>query len=261
MVASVMLACTDGYNPEIPVAKEGLLPGKFSVDTKGNQVQFSQGNLQYQASTETWRFAEHQWEYIGDGNKNISATYEGWIDLFGWGTGSKPTLTSIFNNSYQIYTEWGRNKIANGNNTAYQCRTLSKNEWGYLLEDRPNAKNLCAKGTVVGVHGFIILPDDWKTPRGLTWQGLQEKTRLETNVYTAEEWYKMEVSGAVFLPAAGQRGFNAIRYVGSDGLYWSSTPADYEYAYSLVFDSNSLWPKDDDDRFYGRSVRLVHSLK
>ena len=40
----------------------------------------------------------------------------------------------------------------------------------YLLEDRPNAKNLCEKGTVVGVHGFIILPDDWKTPRGLTWQ-------------------------------------------------------------------------------------------
>ena len=51
------------------------------------RVVFSPGNLQYNASTDTWRFALHQWEYIGETNKNIlSKTYDGWIDLFGWGT-------------------------------------------------------------------------------------------------------------------------------------------------------------------------------
>ncbi len=64
---------------------EGSLVGKFSVSSS-KQVSFSKGNLQYQASTNTWRFAESQTDYIGAANKNISATYDGWIDLFGWGT-------------------------------------------------------------------------------------------------------------------------------------------------------------------------------
>ena len=86
-----------------PVGSKG---GLFSVSAT-KQVWFSQGNLQYQASTNTWRFAEHQWDYvgsqttnmygynegvsnggtvIGSDNRNIGITYSGWIDLFGWGT-------------------------------------------------------------------------------------------------------------------------------------------------------------------------------
>lgn len=80
-----------GCNPEI----EQLEP--FSV-APGRQVFFSPGNLQYNAAAGThqcaegttqpgtWRFAEHQWDYIGSDNTNISASYNGWIDLFGWGT-------------------------------------------------------------------------------------------------------------------------------------------------------------------------------
>lgn len=77
---------------------EGALPGLFSVSAN-KQVYFSKGNLQYQASTGTWRFAEHQWDYVGDAsngtvyeggakcnNSLIASNYTGWIDLFGWGT-------------------------------------------------------------------------------------------------------------------------------------------------------------------------------
>ena len=64
---------------------EGALSGDFSV-SETEKVRFSKGNLQYQASTNTWRFAENQWDYIGEGNTNASASYEGWIDLFSWGT-------------------------------------------------------------------------------------------------------------------------------------------------------------------------------
>lgn len=63
----------------------GVLSGVFSV-SNDKKINFSTGNLQYQASTDTWRFAENQTDYIGDTNKNISANYDGWIDLFGWGT-------------------------------------------------------------------------------------------------------------------------------------------------------------------------------
>ena len=65
------------------IASEGALKGQFSV-AADEQVFFSQGNLQYQASTDTWRFAENQYDMVGADNKNISATYTGWIDLFGW---------------------------------------------------------------------------------------------------------------------------------------------------------------------------------
>ena len=57
----------------------------FSVSDE-QQIYFSRGNLQYQASTSTWRFAEHQYDIIGEDNVNRSSTYSGWIDLFAWGT-------------------------------------------------------------------------------------------------------------------------------------------------------------------------------
>ena len=77
----------------------GAINGLFTINENGDQVYFSQGNLQYQASTNTWRFAENQWDYVGDeshgtvyeagvkcNNKLISSTYDGWIDCYGWGT-------------------------------------------------------------------------------------------------------------------------------------------------------------------------------
>lgn len=71
--------------------------GVFTV-AEGKTVAFASGNLQYNATQGshycadgsvqqgTWRFAEHQYDYIGDANSNISQNYDGWIDLFGWGT-------------------------------------------------------------------------------------------------------------------------------------------------------------------------------
>ena len=97
------------YGPEVSFttqssgsqAPTGAINGLFSVSAT-QQVYFSQGNLQYKASTNIWRFAENQWDYVGTQNSGssgtsggtvsgsdnsmISATYEGWIDLFGWGT-------------------------------------------------------------------------------------------------------------------------------------------------------------------------------
>ena len=51
----------------------GLIKGEFSVSAT-QKVSFSQGNLQYRASTDTWRFAENQFVCIGENNSNISST-------------------------------------------------------------------------------------------------------------------------------------------------------------------------------------------
>ena len=50
--------------------EEGVLPGFFSV-SETKKIRFSKGNLQYQASTDTWRFAENQWDFEGLKNENI----------------------------------------------------------------------------------------------------------------------------------------------------------------------------------------------
>ena len=52
------------------VAINGKLPGSFSVSGE-KKVCFSQGNLQYQGSTGTWRFATHQYDFIGNAAGNI----------------------------------------------------------------------------------------------------------------------------------------------------------------------------------------------
>ncbi|MBO4585019.1 MAG: hypothetical protein J5675_00245, partial [Bacteroidales bacterium] len=46
-------------------APTGAVNGVFTVNKDGGTVYFSKGNLQYQASTKTWRFAENQWDYVG----------------------------------------------------------------------------------------------------------------------------------------------------------------------------------------------------
>jgi len=217
-------------------AVEGALSGKFSTNADGSKaIQFSQGNLQYQASTNTWRFAIHQYDTIGKDNEKISATYDGWIDLFGFGTsgyndrhpylssedpseyGAGPKL-SITGTEY----DWGvHNAISNGGNTKGVWRTLDQEIYG-IIKYRPNAAKLFGFGTVNGVNGLILLPDDWTTPpagltfkpaleNGLVWNDTNvqyENTNEDNfshNTYTEQEWNNMQASGAVFLPVTGYR--------------------------------------------------------
>ncbi|MBO4250986.1 MAG: hypothetical protein J5884_07000 [Paludibacteraceae bacterium] len=79
--------------PETPVNSHFNALG-FTINEDGDQVVFSQGNLQYHALSQTWRFAENQFDFIGEENKNISSTYNGWIDLFGWGTSGYNNITN-----------------------------------------------------------------------------------------------------------------------------------------------------------------------
>lgn len=249
---------------------DGMLSGEFSVsDTK--KVHFSQGNLQYQASTNKWQFAAHQYDTIGGANSNISASYTGWIDLFGWGTGNNPTFASTDYNDYSTFVDWGVNAISNGDNKANLWRTLTKLEWVYLFYGRANAAKLFGMGSVNGVNGTILLPDNWVLPTGAsftasTTQGLADQgsyyfnsngDNFSHNAYTTEQWDVMESAGAVFLPAAGYRNGTDVGDVGSTGYYWSATPHDTDYAYYLNFFSDYFYPQNSRFRYRGLSVRLV----
>ena len=247
--------------------------GVFSVSSS-KKVQFSQGNLQYQASTKTWRFAEHQWDMIGDANKNISSSYSGWIDLFGWGTsgynGKNPWMTSTTNTDYGngendiagTSYDWGvYNTISNGKGKSW--RTLTNDEWVYVFNTRnTNSGIRYAKANVNGVNGVILLPDNWSKNTYSLSNTNKTDANFNSNTISQTDWTnKFEANGAVFLPAAGCRYGTNVNYVGSNGNYWSASYYDSGDARYVSFRDGNLNPDDWYYRKNGRSVRLVCSAE
>ncbi|MBR7036107.1 MAG: Ig-like domain-containing protein, partial [Bacteroidales bacterium] len=248
---------------------EGALSATFSVSAS-KQVYFSQGNLQYQASTNTWRFAENQYDIVGADNANISSSNTGWIDLFCWGTSGYddkfPWMTSQTYTDYETNNisgtnyDWGvYNSISNGGNESGLWRTLTKAEWVYLLESRPNASNKVGHAEVNGVKGIVLLPDEWNLPDGLTFTGGNGASTQ--NTYTAEQWTVMERRGAVFLPAAGVNMGSAASGVNSNGYYWASTYYGEHYGYTIWFADWILRSDYNYPVYYGESVRLVQDAE
>ncbi len=233
----------------------GCISFLFSVSSS-KKVYFSKGNLQYQASTGTWRFADSQTSIAGSNNANISSSYSGWIDLFGWGTGSNPTTSSTSNSSYTTFNDWGNNPISNGGNTANIWRTLSYGEWDYLLVSRETYSGYhYAKATVNGVKGLIILPDEWRT-YFYTLNSLDTPgAAFSVNTISSSTWTSsLENHGAVFLPAAGYR--TGTTYTANVGHYWSSTSYTSDNAQYMFFEDNTV-DTHYHNRFNGFSVRLV----
>ena len=230
--------------------------GIFSVSSN-KRVQFSRGNLQYQASTRTWRFAEHQWDMIGGANSNISSSYSGWIDLFGWGTGNNPTKSSTSNSDYGTFSDWGNNTISNGGGKSWF--TLTKDEWVYVFDKRSTSSGIrYAKATVNGVNGVILLPDNWSSSNYNLSNTNKTDASFNSNKISQTEWVnKFEANGAVFLPAAGYRYGTNVSYVGSYGLYWSATYRDSDNACYVYFFDGYLSADNWIYRQSGRSVRLV----
>ena len=238
-------------------APDGTTGGLFSV-AADKQVYFSNGNLQYQASTGVWRFADHQWDYLGNNNANVSPTYSGWIDLMGWGTGNNPTNSSDNDADYASFIDWGVNPISNGGNAANMWRTLKNAEWEYLLNIRATTTGIrYAKATVNGVPGVIIIPDEWNTDYYTLNSTNVSGAAFTVNTITDVEWESVfNVHGAMFLPAAGDRSGTLVEGAGEYGLYWSSSSGGNDYAYNMGFDEVAVITGYF-NRHWGRSVRLV----
>ena len=269
-------------------APTGAINGVFSVSAT-QQVYFSKGNLQYQASTNTWRFAENQYDFVGLSNNNISPTYSGWIDLFGWGTSGydhgaiayQPWSTSIVESNYNAYgnanynlfdqtgkADWGYNSISNGGNQTNQWRILTKEEWNYVFNMRSTSSGIrFAKATVEDVRGMILLPDQWSSSTYALNSTNNISAGYNANIISASDWNNvLQNAGAVFLPAAGSRfdktvsGYSTPTNTYSKGYYWSSTHEDIDGAYIVYFFKSGMYPNYTSYRYTGKSVRLVHSL-
>lgn len=276
---------------------EGAINGLFTINENGDQVYFSQGNLQYQASTNTWRFAENQWDFVGSDNHGtvyvngvkcdnlqISSSYGGWIDLFGWGTSGynhgavcyQPWSYSIENEDYYAYgqisnylyqqtgqADWGYNSISNGGNVENIWRTLTESEWGYIFRTRQTLSGMrYAKAEINETIGVLILPDNWDVSN----YDLFEADNywwdtIAPNMISITDWNEiLEPLGVVFLPAAGSRYGTQNWSIGvgnCSGYYWSSTCRDSDYFPYVVHFYQIIDPVFYEYRRNGLSVRLV----
>ena len=268
----------EGEGDSSDTPSSNFTPVSFSVSTT-QQVYFSSGNLQYIQSSDTWQFASCQWECVGTDNVTggeVTSDAYGYyregtaladkVDLFGWSTGATifgvSTSTDWENGYLGSFVDWGSNQI--GDDVPNTWRTLTYDEWDYLRWERENYDALCGIAQVNGINGLILLPDGWSCPDGVTFQsGFHDSYGVEYyaayQTFTADEWSKMESAGAVFLPAAGRRYGSGVDYVQDLGYYWSATESDSRGACYLYFNAVGAYV-DGDNRYSGRSVRLVKDL-
>ena len=264
----------------------------FSV-ADGRQVIISPGNLQFcttgsHATAEgtasgTFRFAEHQYDYLGQANAAVSDTNSGWIDLLTWGSsGWHVSPCSEKDGDYDIeslcgneaYADWGvYNAI--GNDAPGTWRTLTRDEWDYLINRRAAStvdgidSARYAEATVYGIKGLILFPDRFERPAGIdTIVNINRNSftmSFSDNIYTAGQWAQLEDAGAVFLPASGFRGGTWLSTIGEGGSYWASTCNADRQAYALLFIDGlvnaSAECTYEKDRGYGRSIRLVKDFR
>lgn len=328
LLAGLVLGSDDCKNPTIAAAKvkltssapypEGVPSEKtvFSIGD-GKKVYFSMGNLWYHIQNNYKRkcagdvektggyflFADEQFKMKGILQRSLQNGDE--LDLFCYGTSGNtldPTSYNLSNGdsysankclSYSINgtnDDWGVfNPITNGGNKPGMWRTLTNDEWTYLIA---NHKHGCGQVScwnqwywsyVVSynyAYGMIILPDNWECPEGCSFtENADFDDNNVVNTYSYDQWKAMEAAGAVFLPAVSSRRYDSqdppYQRSHNDGTYWTSTylngvynPSTWQttwYQYYVGFNNSTLstynsvnssnrWDKA------GRAVRLVTDL-
>lgn len=246
---------SESADKEDRVFPDNAVKGVFSVSDT-TEVCFAKGNVRFNAKFNSWEYSEHQYDYIGVQNEHISVCNGNWIDLFGWGTGSKPWTCSCENTDYKDFYDWGQHFGDFG-----EWQTLSNDEWNYVLFGRQTASGvLFAKASVNDTNGLMLFPDDWEKTLYAVENQNDVTSPYSSNKITAPVWDSVFQShGVVFLPAAGSRNGKYVSMYKTKGFYWTSSGNKETEAFALSFSGSSVEMKTF-DRFYGCSVRLSFFL-
>ena len=211
----------------------------FTV-AEGITVEFSPGLMYWDG--DSFEFESSQTEFSSTWNENH-------VNHFSWSKDANVAVAETYDGTGRATADtFFTNKSGFTVNGQTGWRTLSKDEWSYLLKTRvvnggTGYGKTCKWGAYSGVNGLIIAHDDY--------------TGDFSDAAAA-----VEVDGCVFLPAAGHRlGTNVnlvIDLVGDYGLYWSATPLESTVrdAYGLNF-YDGLAGSTYYSRPYGFCVRLV----
>ncbi len=240
---SVLIVPLGSSKEQVVQIIDGAIMAEFSV-SETKKVYFSKGNLQYisegthkcadgTAQPGTWRFAEKQWEegtllYWGNSGYNDTIKQVNSNDWF-----AEAENAIKYYKAYEIiaksdisdtYNDWGvYNAIENGGNIPNKYRTLTRDEWVYLWEQRPNAKKLRGTTIIDGIECTYILPDSCV------------EAKIPPELYSGEQIYEcfsvnaLLDKGVVFFRKNPKK-TNLTNNSGEG--YWSST---YTKTYNHVY--------------------------
>lgn len=220
----------------------------FSVGN-GVKVQFAPGNLVSNDNGGNWRFQPNQWTHTGidaEGGR-------GWFFYSNELSGTNYGIDYVAD--HESFVDWGNLFPGQG------WRTLTKDEWHYVVFDRTNASNLRELTYVNGVYGLVLLPDGWNFSA------------------TYNSWSAKEAAGAVFLPRTsscvhwgadavwpyihGMTNFIGEDWTSNDYLYYWAAPNPgetvYDNAYYLQI-LNGVIDMEHSGHWYARAVRLVKNV-
>lgn len=197
---------------------DGALLGKFTINEDGDQVYFSKGNLYWDG--DSFEFETNQYDYPSwEFNSNH-------VGHFYWSIDASQAYTKFpeiiyetrfgFGNFFTNSTAETANPDFTVNDIKGKYRTLSKDEWRYLLDNHEHRN-----AGVNDVLGLVIAPDDFD---GELLDRYADDAALAT--------YNL-----VFLPYAGKRSGDNTDKSGSCGQYWSAS-------------LERVHDYDDEDRFY-----------
>jgi len=248
------------------------LRGEFSVNSSGTKVCFSPGNLYYDKSVwgkEFFAFEANQYDYQSSwiGSRISLFYYSNSMPVAyaeNYSSTSEATWNILFSNHANYQDQPNANFTVAGQKGVW--RTLTYDEWTYLISSRTDTAKKFGYAKVAGKNGIIILPDTFIDPMKNDGSGAfvpSTTTDWSANVYTVGgNWEAMESAGAVFLPAAGKRSGSNVSDGDVFGYYWSSTPhSSAKYAAGgLSFDISFSASVGYCNRNIGSSVRLVQTV-
>ena len=211
--------------PSIP---EGALPGVFSVSAT-EKVYFSQGNLYCNTSegepeTYVFKFEENQYDFYHDDweeEKEKHVSYFYWTDIASQSPQSpmpeKGNLCFLFTNQSGNTPKTMPETFVVNEEEGW--RTLSKAEWDFLLNARPDNYNqivelsytpfIKSPARISGeeYYGLFIYPDNYKGTKAAG-----EDESLDT-------WEELNNLGIVFLPLTEISGTEDLE---NGWMYWTS---------------------------------------
>ena len=235
---AILTICEYGGDPdkkvEVKIVRGAKAAPVFSV-SDSKKVILASGNLQYHPANNEWRIGEPL-DVRAEDNRNISPDYNGWIDLFGWGTSGKIEGLPVtqWSNDVLLYSpngenlsgdfDWGSNNLKDERyGVEGPWRTLTQDEWEYLID-----RHLVGFAYYQYTYFMYIYPSKYFFTDG--------STSILNNIkpcpeYTTDQWENLMREGCAIIPLGGYRvekdaimsftssGGKTI-YVGS---YWTST--------------------------------------
>jgi len=146
----------------------------------GRQVHFAKGYLR-KSSSGVYSISDNQY--------NLPLSDEYFFKALSANLGS--SLIKDITSTAGDYGVYYRANLPSGN-----WRTLTGEEWGFIIYGRKNSKNLATLATINGRKGLLLLPDTWKSPEDVS---IIIDMNNSQNTFSIKQWSSLEAAGAVFI--------------------------------------------------------------